>query len=171
MIVLGLDSAQCTAALRHLERAAVSLLPVYQDIGQELTNTTRRRFETSESPDGEKWAPNSAVTLDRLVGGANMRKKDGTLNKRGEQRQANKRPLIGETRLLSTEIHSVVSTSGVTVGSNKVQAAMMQFGGTREDFPHLWGDIPARPFVGVSPADETEIMALTLEHLKRAARP
>ncbi|WP_248594777.1 hypothetical protein [Candidatus Accumulibacter contiguus] len=25
-------------------------------------------------------------------------------------------------------------------------AAMQQFGGTKARFPHLWGDIPARPF-------------------------
>ncbi|GKT21669.1 phage virion morphogenesis protein [Acidovorax sp. SUPP3334] len=169
MIVVGLDAAGFQQGLRQLQSAAVNLLPVYEDIGQELVNTTRRRFETSTAPDGTPWEPNSPVTMGRMIG-ANMRKKDGTLNKRGEQRMASKKPLIGETRLLSTEIHSVVGPTGVTVGSNKVQAAMMQFGGTKEDFPHLWGDIPARPFVGLSGADEREIRALMLDHLQRAAR-
>lgn len=72
--------------------------------------------------------------------------------------------------MLSTEIHSVVGPTGVTVGSNKVQAAMMHFGGKKADFPHLWGDIPARNFVGLSSADAREILALMLDHLQRAAR-
>ncbi|MFN3437802.1 MAG: phage virion morphogenesis protein [Acidovorax sp.] len=169
MIVIGLDATGFSQGLRNLEHAAVNLLPVYEDIGQEVVNTTLRRFETSTAPDGTQWEPNSPVTMGRLIG-ANMRKKDGSLNKRGEQRVASKKPLIGETRLLSTEIHSVVNPSGVTVGSNKVQAAMMHFGGKREDFPHLWGDIPARNFVGLNGADEREILALMLDHLQRAAR-
>lgn len=169
MIVVGLNAAGFERGLRNLELAAVNLLPVYEDIGQELVNTTLRRFETSTAPDGSPWAPNSPVTMGRLIG-ANMRKKDGTLNKRGEQRIASKKPLIGETRLLSTEIHAVVGASGLMVGSNKVQAAMMHFGGTKADFPHLWGDIPARPIIGLSHADELEVQALMLDHLQRAAR-
>ena len=169
MIVVGLSAAGFEQGLRNLERAAVNLRPVYEDIGQELVNTTLRRFETSTAPDGTQWAPNSPVTMGRLIG-ANMRKKDGTLNKRGEQRIASKKPLIGETRLLSTEIHSIVGASGLMVGSNKVQAAMMHFGGAKADFPHLWGDIPPRPIVGLSNADEREVLALMLDHLQRAAR-
>ena len=36
-------------------------------------------------------------------------------------------------------------------------AAMQQFGGTKSQFPHLWGDIPARPFLGISTADKQNI--------------
>lgn len=169
MIVVGLNAADFDKGLRKLELAAVNLLPVYEDIGQEVVNSTLRRFETSTAPDGTKWEPNSPVTMGRLIG-TNMRKKDGTLNKRGELRVASKKPLISESRLLSTEVHSVVGPTGVTVGSNKVQAAMMHFGGKKADFPHLWGDIPARNFVGLSAADEREILALMLDHLQRAAR-
>lgn len=31
-------------------------------------------------------------------------------------------------------------------------AAIQQFGGTKAQFPHLWGDIPARPFLPITPA-------------------
>jgi phage gpG-like protein len=56
------------------------------------------------------------------------------------------------------------------VGSNKEYAAMQQFGGTKAQFPHLWGDIPARPFMGVSDDDERELLALVHDHLLDAAR-
>ena len=35
-------------------------------------------------------------------------------------------------------------------------------------FPMPWGDITARPFLGVSPADETAITDIIANHLKRS---
>jgi phage gpG-like protein len=43
---------------------------------------------------------------------------------------------------------------------------MMQFGGTKSQFPHLWGDIPARPFVGVSDADKAAILDVISRRLE-----
>jgi len=40
-------------------------------------------------------------------------------------------------------------------------AAMQQFGGKKSEFAHLWADIPARPFIGLSPADLAGIEELT----------
>jgi phage gpG-like protein len=45
-----------------------------------------------------------------------------------------------------------------------VYAAMQQFGGTKAEFPHLWGDIPERPFLGVSD-DEKEILEIISDYL------
>jgi phage virion morphogenesis protein len=149
MIQITISSEQVTQALARVQAAALNMRPVFKDIGEHLTNTTRRRFEEGRGPDGEKWALNSVLS---------------TLNyKEGD------RPLIGETGLLSTEIQYEADHDGVMVGSNKVQAAMMQFGGKKSDFPHLWGDIPARPFIGLSIEDEQEVLALCLDHLTRAA--
>ena len=44
-------------------------------------------------------------------------------------------------------------------------AAMQQFGGIKSEFPHLWGDIPARPFLGVSESDAEEILAIVHDYL------
>lgn len=147
MITLDLNTAELTQALRHLEQAAVRLTPVFDDIGQHLVNTTRRRFEDGEGPDGAPWAENSAATLASKAGA---------------------KPLVGESRGLSTEIHSETGPRSVMVGSNKEYAAMQHFGGQRRRFPHLWGDIPARPFVGLSTEDEQEVQSLLLDHLQGA---
>jgi len=42
----------------------------------------------------------------------------------------------------------------VEIGTNLPYGAMQQFGGTKAEFPHLWGDIPERPFLGLSKDDE-----------------
>jgi phage gpG-like protein len=46
---------------------------------------------------------------------------------------------------------------------------MQQFGGTKARFPNLWGNIPARPFLGVSAADKDEILEILREALLGAA--
>ena len=149
------DSGEVDAALGRLLHAVGDLTPFYKDAGQHLVNTTRRRFETSTAPDGTPWAPNSAVTLAR---------------KKGDK------PLIGETRELSTAIQDVIDADGLMVGSNKIYAAAQQFGMVRgyagqnkRKAPIPWGDIPSRKFLGLSEEDETEILALAIDHLKSAA--
>lgn len=149
MITVDLNNAELDRVLRHLERAAVQLGPVFDDIGQHLVNTTRRRFEDGKAPDGSTWTKNSAVTLARKKG---------------------KKPLVGESGGLSTEIQSQADARRLRVGSNKEYAAMQHFGGKKNRFPHLWGDIPARPFVGLSSEDEGEVQALLLDHLYKAAK-
>lgn len=148
------ESQEVDSAIAGLLHAVGDLTPFYKDVGEHLVNTTRRRFEDSTAPDGTPWAPNSAVTLAR---------KKGT------------KPLIGETRELSTAIHYVIDADGLMVGSNKIYAAAQQFGMVRgyagqnkRNAPIPWGDIPAREFLGLSEADETEILALAIDHLKNA---
>ena len=148
MIEITISTAALDRALTHLEQAGRNLSPAFKDIGEALINSTRERFEEGKGPDGTRWADNRPVTLARKKGN---------------------KPLTGETGLLSTEIHYEADPRYVRVGSNKEYAAMQQFGGKKSEFPHLWGDIPARPFVGVSKADEEEILAIVLDHLQRAA--
>jgi phage gpG-like protein len=42
--------------------------------------------------------------------------------------------------------------NSLLVGSTMKYAAMQQFGGKKSQFPHLWGDIPARPFLPITPS-------------------
>jgi phage virion morphogenesis protein len=155
LVEILFDSEEVEAAIGRLQEALGDLTPFYKDAGQRLVNSTRGRFQTSTAPDGTPWAPNSAVTLGR---------KTGT------------KPLIGETRELSTAIQDVIDADGLMVGSNKIYAAAQQFGMVRgyagqnkRNVPIPWGDIPARTFLGLSEADETEILALAIDHLKNAA--
>jgi phage virion morphogenesis protein len=148
MIEITLDTAAVRRSLENLQRAAGNLEPAFKDIGEHLINTTRQRFETKKAPDGTAWARNSAAT---------------------EKRKGADNPLIGETRELSTSISKDVRPTVLEVGSALEYAAMQQFGGTKDEFPNLWGDIPARPFLGLSDDDEEEVLALAMDHLRRAA--
>lgn len=153
------DNAQVDAALERLADGVANPAPVLKAIGELLAESTLQRFATSTAPDGTTWEPNKAATLEAYLGrtGGNY-KKDGSLSKKGAARLAGKKPLIGESRELSRSIRKqMVGDSVVEVGTNLVYGAMQQFGGTKAEFPHLWGDIPARPFLGISDADAAAI--------------
>jgi phage virion morphogenesis protein len=140
---------------RRVAQAAASPESLLKAIGEDLSESTKQRFGTGIAPDGSKWAPNRPATLAKYAGGG-------------------KKPLIGQTRHLSTEINYALRKGGsaweLIWGSPKEQAAMMQFGGKKSQFRHLWGDIPARPFLGISAADMANIEATTDEWLNGLAR-
>jgi len=147
-----------------LERGR-NLRPVLAEIGEDQTESTKRRFSTAKAPDGTPWAQNSATTIARY-GDLFARKKDGTRSKKTEAKIAGKKPLTGETRALATTInYQVLSDNEVGTGSPMVYAAMMNHGGKKSDFPHLWGDIPARVFLGASEADKINIADLVRSYM------
>lgn len=160
------DDVRVVAALRRLRQKTDNLSPLLKAIGGDMVDSTRQRFITATAPDGTPWKANSEVTISRYLGlsGANY-KKDGSLSKKGAARQAGKKPLTGETHALGQQIHFRVSGNTLEVGSTMEYAAMQQFGGTRSEFPNLWGDIPARPFLGISDLDVAQIEETVTEYL------
>jgi phage gpG-like protein len=116
-------------------------------IGEVVTDFTKQRFVESADPYGTPWAPNSDTTLRSMLHGRSGRfTKKGKLSAKGGKLLAGKKPLIGESKTLSTQIHStVIGGDSVTVAATAIQAAMQHFGGDKSQFPHLWGDIPERP--------------------------
>lgn len=116
-------------------------------IGEVVITFTKQRFELSQDPYGTPWAPNSDTTLRNLLHDrSGTFTKKGKVSAKGGKLLAGKKPLIGESKTLSTEIHpTVIGSDSVSVAATAIQAAMQHFGGTKAQFPHLWGDIPARP--------------------------
>jgi phage virion morphogenesis protein len=141
------DDDQVQRALRQLRDTVGNLDPVLTEIGEALSESTKQRFGTLIGPDGRRWPDNSPVTIER---------------------KGRNQPLTGEGTL-GEQIHAqLLGDDTLAVGSNMVYAAMQQFGGTKAEFPHLWGDIPARPFLGVSDDDKDEILNIIAAHLRDA---
>jgi len=132
------------ARFRAIQERGGNLRPLMLEIGEDVVESTKQRFVTATDPDGEQWAKNSDVTLAHKSGS---------------------RPLTDGGNLARSIHYTQLGNDGVEIGTNAVQAAMMQFGGTKAEFPHLWGDIPERPFLGLSDADKQHILDLTLNYL------
>ncbi|MEW6427320.1 MAG: phage virion morphogenesis protein [Thermodesulfobacteriota bacterium] len=190
MIDIKINDREILDNLHRLAGLMRDMRPVMTDIGEYMIEATKRRFAEGKGPDGRRWAGNRPVTLQeylRRKGGATVvrkgekfqnpyLKKDGSLNKRGATQLANKRVLVGESKRLGNEIHYRADGRSIVVGSSLIYSATQQFGARRGAFgrtkrgaPIPWGDIPARPFLGVSDDDRRNILDIIEEHLEAAA--
>lgn len=160
------------AALGRFTALGANLEGPLRAIGENLVESTKRRFETSTGPDGEPWAANTQTTYERYLGlFKTSTTKTGKLSQAGAGRAMAKKPLIGETRSLMSTIAYLVSGGELTVGSPMEYATTHQFGAAQGAFgkttrgaPIPWGDVPARPFLGLDDADR----AMVLDVLERA---
>lgn len=175
MFVIEVNNQAVLDAFNRLIRTGQELDPVLRAIGEGVAERTKRRFQTLHAPDGTPWAPNSDATLRRLLHGSGKNfTKAGKLSARGGKALAGKRPLHGESGDLARQISYDVSGDSVTIGAGSAYAAIQQFGGKKSEFPHLWGDIPARPFLPVTPGghlygdEEDEILNVLRTALQNA---
>lgn len=144
MIQTRVDNQRVLDALNGLMKRAGDVRPALQDMGEHFIESTKRRFATKTAPDGSTWRGNAPVT---------------------EARKGKNDPLIDESRRLANEIHYRPTANSLEWGSSLVYAGMQQFGGLKAAYPHLWGNIPARPFLGMSSEDEAMALEILQEHL------
>lgn len=169
MITIQVQDKQVLDMLGELAKRCSNLQPAMKEIGEEIVASTKRRFADGVAPDGTPWAANSTETTIPFYLGAfgGSHKKDGSLSKTGAARSAAKKPLTGETKALRTKInYQLDGTSGVRIGSPMEYAAMQQFGGTTSPSSMIPGKtIPARPFLGLSDADTSNILDIVRRYL------
>ena len=141
--------------LRALIAAGHDATPLMRDIGEGLLNSTRERFRTEAAPDGKPWAPLSEVTRKRK-----RRNKDRILTHEGHLGGTSLNYRAGPTEVL-------VGSTSVYAGTHQFGARTGAYGRTERGGPIPWGDIPARPFLGVSEADREMIEESVLDHFSK----
>ena len=175
-ITITHNSTAITRQLTALARAVspAGLRGALREMGEDLAESTRRRFVTSTAPDGSRWAPNAASTYAAMVSKSDLRR-DGRLRASSARKLAGKRPLVREGHLADSITYQMID-GGVEIGTSRVYAATHQYGArkgqygrTRRGAPIPWGDIPARPFLGLSAEDERKVLDIIDRHLRRAA--
>ena len=157
MITIEINDALISAALASAISQLGDMTNVMEQVALTMRDQTKDRFGEHQAPDGTPWAARSAATLaayDRRA------KKVGGLGAWGG--------ILRYGGQLSGNIASASGPDFAEVTSPEPYAAMMQFGGTKAAFPHLWGDIPARPFFGLSDENETDILDTISEALAAA---
>lgn len=152
-VELEFDNSQVLAAVRGALAELGDPRPLLLDIGEALVNSTRDRFSAQRGPDGQAWqtlSPRYLATKSPNPG--------KILQRRGD---------------LVRQIFPQVEGTTLLVGTDRVYGAVHQFGAlkgafgkTRRGAPIPWGDIPARPWLGVSDDDANEIIAIARDHLQ-----
>lgn len=169
MITIQVQDKQVLDMLGELAKRFNNLQPAMEEIGDEIVASTKRRFADGKDPEGTPWAANSTKTTIPFYLGAfgSSHKKDGSLSETGKARSGAKKPLTGKSLSLQEQInYQLAGTSGVRIGSPMEYAAMQQFGGITSPSSMIPGKtIPARPFLGISTADTSNILDIVRSYL------
>lgn len=138
---MTINLADLLPVKRMLDRLSrMNTRRLLDQIGGELEAQTRERLsETKTAPGGTPWAPWSPAYAAKAKPGAKLLEREGTL---------------------LDSIAFEVGNDAVTVGSNMVYAATHQFGR---------GNIPARPFLGVSAQNLDDIGELVMSFIAQEA--
>lgn len=150
-----------TAAIEHLSGLVDAIndpSPLLAELGEYGLRSTRARFKTQTAPDGTAWA-----ALQPWYQKEKRRNKNRILTLNGYLRGKMTWQLVGDRT--------------VEIGSNLPYAAVHQFGATIKPRAakvlmfrgHVAKSvtIPARPYLGLSDEDRSEIVGRTLEWLQR----
>ncbi|MFZ1575457.1 MAG: phage virion morphogenesis protein [Chromatiaceae bacterium] len=173
-ITVEYQDAEVRAALAQMLRTVNPPGPVLRDLGEALLRATDERYRAQQGPDGQQWAPNSDTTLLRYMdrGGKGFTKK-GRVSAQGARRLGAK-VILRDAGALQDTLRYQVTGDGLELGTNRVYGAAQQFGmpkgdagRTRRGAPIPWGDIPARPYLGIADDDKETI----LDILRAALRP
>lgn len=168
-IIEKIDDREILRALDRLHSKSANLHPCLKNIGEHLVESTQQRFTNEEDPEGKRWAA----------------LRDSTLKRKKSTK------ILTESHQLRDSVVYAVRNNGLRVGTNKVYGAAHQFGidkdmhvpahkravtkawGKELKFP-VWAQVkahsfnpklPARPFLGFSASDRTEIRAIVEDYI------
>lgn len=147
------------AGFAKLQRLLEDLTPFYRGIAESLKAASDRAFSEQVDPvTGASWEALSPVTIKRRRGGA-------------------KHILIVNNNLQDS-VQPGYSSDGAWISTNMVYAKTQFFGAKKGDFgysigghfrrvtPIPWGDIPARPFMGLGDEEEQDILDMIANRIK-----
>ena len=172
MFTVEINDADITAALAAAVSHLSDLSPVMNAVGAMMRDQTEDRFAEHSAPDGTGWAARSPTTLAlyarRATQPGGVKTWGGLLHYSGQ---------------MAGNIHHSFGPDFAEVGSPEPYAAAMQFGavkgalgaywytsktGKTVEGSSPWGNIPARPFLGLSDANRTDILDLISDALAAA---
>lgn len=136
--IIRIDSDTLTHGIELLIERGENTYELLDELGAELATSTQDRFDSGTAPDGSNW-PSSA-----------------SANKRGGKTLVDSGDLVGSITHQPTKDY-------VDVGTNKVYAAIHQFGGKTGRGGAT--SIVERPFLGISDSDEKVIEDTVYEFL------
>ena len=128
--------------VKHGKDSLLDLTPFWQSVGMIMVKQTLRNFQNEQSPEGVKWKPLSAARIRQR----NKRHKGGRMK------------ILTDTGELRRSVAYKAFKSRVIFGSALKYAATHQFGR---------GNIPSRPYLGVTEEDKSKVLSMMKAYLKR----
>lgn len=144
-LTIRVDDREIQQALGQLQTRLSNLLPVFKNIGEYMVLATTERFDKEVDPQGSSWHPLTTATIER-------KRRKGKILKILQQDGDLRRTIVYQA-----------SADQVEIGTNRIYGAIHQFGGQAGRGRSV--TIPARPFLGVSEAEQSEILAIIQDYL------
>lgn len=138
VIDIEIDDAELKAELQQLAAKLGDLKPFFDDVGETLLNSTRARFQSQTDPAGAPWPALSPAYAKRKP-----RNPDKILTLWGHLRGT---------------LVKAADKDSLRIGTPLIYGATHQFG--RDP-------IPARPFLGLSAEDRTDLLDALHEYLAK----
>ena len=138
VIDIQVNDTQIQADLQRLAAKLGDLRPFFADVGETLLNSTRARFRSQTAPDGAPWQALSPAYA------ARKRRNQGQIL-----------TLYGHLR---GTLVKAADKDSLRIGTPLIYGATHQFG--RDP-------IPARPFLGLSAEDRTDLLDALHEYLAK----
>jgi phage virion morphogenesis protein len=167
LIQVRIDDTEVRRAMDGLAARLANLRPFYKNVGEELVQSTQKRFDEQRDPEGHPWKRDLPSTW---------------------ARKKTKR-ILRESGQLQDTIHYQAGSHELLVGSNKSYAAIHQLGGQTKahvirpknkkalfwagaahpvkSVRHPGSKIPARPFLGMSERDKTRILEIAADYMAK----
>lgn len=173
------DNAEALAALKQVQAKAGDSAPLLRDIGEYLMLTHNQRFKAQQSPEGTPWAPLSPRYQKRKKKNADrILFLDGYLANTLRYQVGNNELQFGSDRPYAALMHfgGQVKRKARTqdlffkqnrdgsVGNKFVKKKKSNFAQTANVGEHT-ANYPARPWLGTSKDDDSEILAITQRYL------
>lgn len=160
--------------LKETQKKFTHLKKYFDLVGEALLLSTDQRYRLQISPLGVRWAPNSHVTIQRYI----SKRRGFTKPSKGKSRTLNVKGLLSlqskqilrDRGTLQDLMHYRSTNKKLFVGPSIAASSysrMMHFGGKKVNYPKLWGDIPARPYLGVTKADKAKMIKLFGTYLNK----
>ena len=140
-VQVSLDEEPILRAFARVEAAGRNTRNLWNDVSEALQLSHRFRFDLGIAPDGTAWEG-----LDPEYAARKPRRAD---------------QILVLDAVLRDTLAGNVSGDGLDFGSPMIYSATHQFGDPERG-------IPARPFLGLSDDDDSEILRLAAEHLEDA---
>ena len=158
-VTMELDRKQlgnAEAGLARLASLVADMTPVMDAIGALLVSNTQARFSEGVAPSGEKWKPSLRAELE---GGQTMM--DGGDLYRSIAHKASR----DQVEVGTNKIYAAVHQFGATIRAKNVPFLRFKVGGRFVSKPSV--TIPARPFIGFDATDKKDVEALVVSELEK----
>lgn len=128
--------------IRKNAKTITDLTPFWHSVGQYMIKRTIKNFEHEQSPEGIKWTPLSLLRI----------------KQRKKRHKGGRIKILSDTGELRRSVAYKAFSDKAVFGSNLIYAKTHQFGR---------GNIPARPFLGVTDEDKNKVLSMMRSYIKR----